>query len=166
MNIWLLLIPKLEWIMKLSNNKNKFAVLSLLHVKQLKYRPWFLNLLDNELTIIFTVCVNDVFRNIPFAVCCFFGLFIKMFITIYFTKHIFLVIEILSIILDIICITYLHVWYIDLKTYFQDLLAVGLIVPLIPNHVKQMGGSQLYIGLLGSIYAGFQLGAGPLIVSK
>ncbi|CAG9559672.1 unnamed protein product [Danaus chrysippus] len=48
---------------------------------------------------------------------------------------------------------------------FLDLLAVGLIVPLIPNHVKQMGGSQLYIGLLGSIYASFQLGSGPLIGS-
>ncbi|XP_038220184.1 major facilitator superfamily domain-containing protein 9-like [Zerene cesonia] len=48
---------------------------------------------------------------------------------------------------------------------FLDLLAVGLIVPLIPNHVRQMGGNQLYIGLLGSMYSGFQLGSGPLIGS-
>ncbi|XP_026496826.2 major facilitator superfamily domain-containing protein 9-like [Vanessa tameamea] len=48
---------------------------------------------------------------------------------------------------------------------FLDLLAVGLIVPLIPNHVRQMGGNHIYIGLLGSIYAGFQLGSGPLIGS-
>lgn len=49
--------------------------------------------------------------------------------------------------------------------YFQDLLGVGLIVPLIPNNVRQMGGNHIQIGLLGSLYAGFQLGSGPLIVS-
>ncbi|XP_068631098.1 major facilitator superfamily domain-containing protein 9-like [Battus philenor] len=48
---------------------------------------------------------------------------------------------------------------------FMDLLAVGLIVPLVPNHVRQMGGNHLYVGLLGSIYSGFQLGSGPLIGS-
>ncbi|CAH2071530.1 unnamed protein product, partial [Iphiclides podalirius] len=48
---------------------------------------------------------------------------------------------------------------------FLDLLAVGLIVPLVPNHVRQLGGNHIYIGLLGSIYSGFQLGSGPLIGS-
>lgn len=48
---------------------------------------------------------------------------------------------------------------------FQDLLAVGLIVPLVAGHVREMGGNHVYVGLLGSIYAGFQLGSGPLIVS-
>ncbi|KAJ8727500.1 hypothetical protein PYW07_001619 [Mythimna separata] len=48
---------------------------------------------------------------------------------------------------------------------FLDLLAVGLIVPLVAGHVRQMGGNHLYVGLLGSIYAGFQLGSGPLIGS-
>ncbi|XP_023950521.2 major facilitator superfamily domain-containing protein 9 [Bicyclus anynana] len=48
---------------------------------------------------------------------------------------------------------------------FLDLLAVGLIVPLIPNHVRQMGANHIYIGLLGSLYAGFQLGSGPLMGS-
>lgn len=46
---------------------------------------------------------------------------------------------------------------------FLDLLGVGLIVPLIPNNVRQMGGNHIQIGLLGSLYAGFQLGSGPLI---
>ncbi|CAH2105592.1 unnamed protein product [Euphydryas editha] len=46
---------------------------------------------------------------------------------------------------------------------FLDLLAVGLIVPLIPNNVRQMGGNHIQIGLLGSLYASFQLGSGPLI---
>ncbi|VVC97601.1 unnamed protein product [Leptidea sinapis] len=48
---------------------------------------------------------------------------------------------------------------------FLDLFAVGMIVPLIPNHVRQLGGNHIYIGLLGSIYSGFQLGSGPLIGS-
>lgn len=48
---------------------------------------------------------------------------------------------------------------------FLDLLSVGIIVPLIPNHVRQMGGNHICIGLLGSIYAGFQLGSGPFIGS-
>lgn len=48
---------------------------------------------------------------------------------------------------------------------FLDLLAVGLIVPLVASHVRDMGGNHLYVGLLGSIYAGFQLGSGPLIGS-
>ncbi|XP_034829634.1 major facilitator superfamily domain-containing protein 9-like isoform X1 [Maniola hyperantus] len=46
-----------------------------------------------------------------------------------------------------------------------DLFAVGLIVPLIPNHVRQMGVNHIYIGLLGSIYACFQLWSGPVIGS-
>ncbi|XP_013139116.1 PREDICTED: quinolone resistance protein NorA-like [Papilio polytes] len=48
---------------------------------------------------------------------------------------------------------------------FLDLLAVGLIVPLVPNHIRQLGGNHIYVGLLGSIYSGFQLGSGPLIGS-
>ncbi|CAG4992099.1 unnamed protein product [Parnassius apollo] len=48
---------------------------------------------------------------------------------------------------------------------FLDLLAVGLIVPLLPNHVRQMGVNHIYVGLLGSIYSGCQLGSGPLIGS-
>ncbi|XP_063824095.1 major facilitator superfamily domain-containing protein 9-like isoform X2 [Ostrinia nubilalis] len=48
---------------------------------------------------------------------------------------------------------------------FLDLLAVGLIVPLIPSHVRKMGADLIYVGLLGSIYAGFQLGSGPVIGS-
>ncbi|XP_026755505.2 major facilitator superfamily domain-containing protein 9-like [Galleria mellonella] len=48
---------------------------------------------------------------------------------------------------------------------FLDLLAVGLIVPLVPGHVRKMGANHIYVGLLGSIYAGFQLGSGPLIGS-
>ncbi|XP_075971546.1 major facilitator superfamily domain-containing protein 9-like [Anticarsia gemmatalis] len=48
---------------------------------------------------------------------------------------------------------------------FVDLLAVGLIVPLVPAHVRKMGGNEIYVGLLGSIYAGFQLVSGPLIGS-
>ncbi|CAH4031556.1 major facilitator superfamily domain-containing protein 9-like [Pieris brassicae] len=48
---------------------------------------------------------------------------------------------------------------------FLDLLAVGLIVPLIPSHVRQLGGSHIYVGILGSVYSGFQLGSGPLIGS-
>ena len=43
---------------------------------------------------------------------------------------------------------------------------MGLIVPLVAGHVRQMGGNHLYVGLLGSVYAGFQLGSGPLIVSS
>ncbi|XP_026737440.1 major facilitator superfamily domain-containing protein 9-like [Trichoplusia ni] len=48
---------------------------------------------------------------------------------------------------------------------FVDLLAVGLIVPLVSGHVRNLGGSHLYVGLLGSIYAGFQLVSGPIIGS-
>ncbi|CAG9795171.1 unnamed protein product [Diatraea saccharalis] len=48
---------------------------------------------------------------------------------------------------------------------FLDLLAVGLIVPLVPGHVRKMGAGHIYVGLLGSIYAGFQLASGPLIGS-
>ncbi|CAK1546145.1 unnamed protein product [Leptosia nina] len=48
---------------------------------------------------------------------------------------------------------------------FLDLLAVGLIVPLIPSHVRQLGASHIYVGILGSVYSGFQLGSGPLIGS-
>ncbi|XP_028025899.1 major facilitator superfamily domain-containing protein 9-like [Bombyx mandarina] len=48
---------------------------------------------------------------------------------------------------------------------FLDLLAVGLIIPLVPGHVRKMGANHIYVGLLGSIYAGFQLGSGPLIGS-
>lgn len=47
----------------------------------------------------------------------------------------------------------------------QDLLAVSLIIPLVPSHVRAMGGSHICVGLLGSLYAGFQLGSGPLMVS-
>lgn len=43
---------------------------------------------------------------------------------------------------------------------------MGLIIPLVAGHVRQMGGNHLYVGLLGSIYAGFQLGSGPFIVSS
>lgn len=46
---------------------------------------------------------------------------------------------------------------------FLDLLAVGSIVPLVPQHVRKMGGNEIHIGLLGSIYAGFQLVSGPLL---
>lgn len=42
---------------------------------------------------------------------------------------------------------------------------MGLIIPLVPGHVRKMGANHIYVGLLGSIYAGFQLGSGPLIVS-
>lgn len=48
---------------------------------------------------------------------------------------------------------------------FQDLLAVGLIVPLLPAHLRQMGASHIAVGALGSIYSGFQLGLGPIVVS-
>ncbi|KAL4706622.1 hypothetical protein ACJJTC_009034 [Scirpophaga incertulas] len=48
---------------------------------------------------------------------------------------------------------------------FLDLLAVGLIVPLLPGHIRKMGANHIYVGLLGSIYAGFQLCSGPLIGS-
>ncbi|XP_069358151.1 major facilitator superfamily domain-containing protein 9-like isoform X2 [Maniola hyperantus] len=46
-----------------------------------------------------------------------------------------------------------------------DLFAVGLIVPLLPNHVRQMGVNHIYIGLLGSLFAGFQLFSSPFIGS-
>ncbi|KAJ2952269.1 hypothetical protein O0L34_g4546 [Tuta absoluta] len=48
---------------------------------------------------------------------------------------------------------------------FFDLLAVGLIVPLLPNHVRSLGGNYIHVGLLGSLYAFFQLGSGPLFGS-
>lgn len=40
-----------------------------------------------------------------------------------------------------------------------------MIVPLIANHSRKMGANHIYIGLLGSVYAAFQLSSGPLIVS-
>ncbi|XP_034834380.1 major facilitator superfamily domain-containing protein 9-like [Maniola hyperantus] len=46
-----------------------------------------------------------------------------------------------------------------------DVFAVGLIVPLIPNHVRQMGVNHICIGLLSSLFAGFQLFSGPVIGS-
>ncbi|RVE41070.1 hypothetical protein evm_014281 [Chilo suppressalis] len=46
---------------------------------------------------------------------------------------------------------------------FLDLLAVGLIVPLVAGHVRKMGADHIYVGLLGSIYASFQLASGPVI---
>lgn len=52
-----------------------------------------------------------------------------------------------------------------MELYFQDLLAVGMIVPLVANHVRALGGNHIYVGLLGSIYSIFQLASGPLIVS-
>ncbi|KAF9801722.1 hypothetical protein SFRURICE_014876 [Spodoptera frugiperda] len=55
--------------------------------------------------------------------------------------------------------------YLIQAVAFLDLLAVGLIVPLVAGHVREMGGNHVYVGLLGSIYAGFQLGSGPLIGS-
>ncbi|XP_053603898.1 major facilitator superfamily domain-containing protein 9-like [Plodia interpunctella] len=48
---------------------------------------------------------------------------------------------------------------------FLDLLAVGIIIPLVPGHARKMGANHIHVGLLGSIYAGFQLGSGPLIGS-
>ncbi|KAJ0178884.1 hypothetical protein K1T71_005659 [Dendrolimus kikuchii] len=48
---------------------------------------------------------------------------------------------------------------------FLDLFAVGLVIPLVPSHVRKMGANHIYVGLLGSIYAGWQLGSGPLIGS-
>ncbi|XP_013200177.2 major facilitator superfamily domain-containing protein 9 [Amyelois transitella] len=48
---------------------------------------------------------------------------------------------------------------------FLDLLAVGAIIPLIASHARKMGANHIDVGLLGSIYAGFQLGSGPLIGS-
>ncbi|XP_041970620.1 major facilitator superfamily domain-containing protein 9-like [Aricia agestis] len=48
---------------------------------------------------------------------------------------------------------------------FFDLLAVGIIVPLIPSYARQLGANHISIGLLGSIYAGFQLLSGPVIGS-
>lgn len=47
---------------------------------------------------------------------------------------------------------------------FQDLLAVGMMIPLVSSHVQALGGSHVYVGLMGSMYSGFQLGSGPLIV--
>lgn len=41
---------------------------------------------------------------------------------------------------------------------------MGLIVPLVPAHVRQMGASHIAVGALGSVYAGFQLGSGPIMV--
>lgn len=55
--------------------------------------------------------------------------------------------------------------YILYGVAFLDLFAVGMIIPLVPNHVRQMGANHIIVGLLGSIYAGFQLGSGPLIGS-
>lgn len=54
---------------------------------------------------------------------------------------------------------------IGIDISFQDLLAVGLIVPLVPAHVRQMGASHVAVGALGSVYSGFQLGSGPIMVS-
>ncbi|XP_011561284.3 major facilitator superfamily domain-containing protein 9 [Plutella xylostella] len=48
---------------------------------------------------------------------------------------------------------------------FLDLLAVGLIVPHVGNYVRSLGGNHVYVGLLGSIYAIFQLVSGPLVGS-
>ncbi|XP_049870036.1 major facilitator superfamily domain-containing protein 9-like [Pectinophora gossypiella] len=48
---------------------------------------------------------------------------------------------------------------------FVDLLAVGLILPLVPAHARQLGASHVAVGLLGSVYATFQLGSGPLVGS-
>lgn len=48
---------------------------------------------------------------------------------------------------------------------FLDLFAVSVIVPLISNHVREMGGSHIIIGMMGSIYAGTQLVSSPLIGS-
>ncbi|CAB3236872.1 unnamed protein product [Arctia plantaginis] len=48
---------------------------------------------------------------------------------------------------------------------FVDLLAVGLIIPLLPNKVRSLDGNEIHVGLLGSLYAGCQLGSGPLIGS-
>ncbi|KOB66723.1 Major facilitator superfamily domain-containing protein 9, partial [Operophtera brumata] len=46
-----------------------------------------------------------------------------------------------------------------------DLFAVSLIIPLVPSHVRAMGGNHICVGLLGSLYNGFQLGSGPLMGS-
>ncbi|XP_061711077.1 major facilitator superfamily domain-containing protein 9-like isoform X1 [Cydia pomonella] len=48
---------------------------------------------------------------------------------------------------------------------FVDLLAVSLIVPLIASHVRTLGADHVYVGLMGSIYSGFQLASGPLLGS-
>ncbi|KAI5646525.1 major facilitator superfamily domain-containing protein [Phthorimaea operculella] len=48
---------------------------------------------------------------------------------------------------------------------FLDLLAVGLIVPLMSDHVRSLGGNYIHVGLLGSLYAFFQLGSRPLFGS-
>lgn len=38
------------------------------------------------------------------------------------------------------------------------------MIPLVSSHVQALGGSHVYVGLMGSMYSGFQLGSGPLIV--
>ncbi|XP_073948493.1 major facilitator superfamily domain-containing protein 9-like isoform X2 [Choristoneura fumiferana] len=40
-----------------------------------------------------------------------------------------------------------------------------MVIPLVSSHVQALGGNHVYVGLMGSMYSGFQLGSGPLIGS-
>jgi DHA1 family tetracycline resistance protein-like MFS transporter len=48
-------------------------------------------------------------------------------------------------------------------TVFVDLLGYGIIVPLLPFYVQQQSPSALLVGLAGSLYAGAQFFAAPVI---
>lgn len=48
--------------------------------------------------------------------------------------------------------------------FFKDLFAIGLTFPLLYPHVRSLGASHTTIGLLASLYSGFQIFSGPIFV--
>ncbi|GJQ81631.1 hypothetical protein Trydic_g8510 [Trypoxylus dichotomus] len=55
--------------------------------------------------------------------------------------------------------------YIIYTISFLDLFAIGLMFPLLYPHVRELGGSHIIVGLLGSSYSALQVLTGPLIGS-
>lgn len=48
---------------------------------------------------------------------------------------------------------------------FLDMFAVGVAIPLLPAHMRNLGASHFMIGVSSSIYSGLQLLTGPLVGS-
>ncbi|KRT81506.1 membrane transporter, partial [Oryctes borbonicus] len=58
-----------------------------------------------------------------------------------------------------------HRLYVVYTISFLDLFAIGLMFPLLYPHVRDLGGSHLTVGILGSSYSAVQVLTGPLIGS-